>query len=131
MLKSELRCPTCRCHVLRCLDWLEANEWDLHRAEQADDEEGVVRDVHSGGVSKRAITHDLIHLISMNDSPAHEEEGEYMERDEVDDEDVPAPGGDHVEVGESAPSGPIHRAGLHCLDPQVIPEIFVNRGGWL
>lgn len=45
-----------------------------------------------------------------------------MERDEVDDEDVPAPGGDHVEVAERAPQRPVHRAGLDRLDPQVVRE---------
>ena len=45
-----------------------------------------------------------------------------MERDEVDDEDVSSPGGDHVEVSQCRPGSPVDRAGLHCFDPEVVGE---------
>ena len=43
-------------------------------------------------------------------APAHGEEHEDVEGNEVDDEDISTPGGDHVEVGEGCPGSEIHGA---------------------
>ena len=55
-------------------DGLEADEWDLHGAQQAEDEEGGVGRVEAGRVA------------------AHHHQREHVERDEVDDEHVATPG---------------------------------------
>ena len=64
---------TCRCHVFGRLNRLEADEGDLHGAEQAEDEEGVVGDVDAVG------------------EPVHQDEDEDVKWDQVDDEHVAAP----------------------------------------
>ena len=48
---------------------------------------------------------------------AADHEDEDMHGDEVDEEDVSAPRGDHVEVGHGAEGRPVDVASLHTLDP--------------
>ena len=74
--------------MLRSLHGLEADEGNLHRADETDDKEGVV--CHVDAVTKAV----------------HQQENKDMERDQIDDEDVATPGGNHVEVGEGAPGCP-------------------------
>ena len=63
--------------------------------------------------------------------PAGDHEDEYMEGDEVDEEDVAAPGGHHVEVGDAAEAGPVDVARLDALDPEVVGEEHAEDGDGL
>ena len=68
-----MRHLTCRGHVLRSFDGLETHEWDLHWAEETDDEESVVGDVDPLGVA------------------VHQQQNKDVEGDQVDDKDVASP----------------------------------------
>lgn len=57
----------------------------------------------------------------MREAPG-DDQHKNMEWDEIDEEDVAAPAGDHVEVRKCRASGPEHRSGLHRLDPEVVGE---------
>ena len=54
-----------------------------------------------------------------------------MEGNDVDEEDISAPGGDHVEVGQRAEGRPVHVARLHRLDPEVVGEQHTEDGNAL
>ena len=54
-----------------------------------------------------------------------------MEGNDVDEEDISAPGGDHVEVGQRAEGRPVHVARLHRLDPEVVGEQHAEDGNAL
>ena len=73
-------------------DRLESDEWDLHRAQQSEDEEGGVGRVQPGRVA------------------AHQHQREDVQRDQVDDEDVATPGGHLSRRGPSGASAG-HRGG--------------------
>ena len=110
--------------MLRCLNGLESNEGNLHGAEQANNEEGVVGHVNPLRIS------------------VHQQKDEHVEGDQVDDKDVAAPSGHlkrigrlirffkrsavtfshHVKVGEGSPCGPVDGASLDGLDPQEVGE---------
>ena len=90
--------------MLRGFDGLEPDEGDLHGAEEADDEEGVVGDI------------DPLRESS------HEEEHKHVEGDQIDDEDVASPCGHHVEVGHGRQGAPVHGPSLDSLDPEVVGE---------
>ena len=55
-------------------------------------------------------------------------EGEHVEGYEVDEKDVSAPGGDHVEIRQWAESRPVDRAGFDGLDPEVVGEEHAENG---
>mmetsp|Transcript_1944 Transcript_1944/g.6985 ORF Transcript_1944/g.6985 Transcript_1944/m.6985 type:complete len:339 (-) Transcript_1944:665-1681(-) len=71
-------------HVLGRLNGLEANEVDLHRHQRSHHVKRAVRDVDPVGVTSA------------------DDEGQHVKRDEVDDEHISSPGGNHIEVGERA-----------------------------
>lgn len=95
-----------RCwHVLARLDGLEAYEGNLHSENGAEDVEGGVGGVESGGESSDA------------------DEDEDVQRNEVDDKNIPAPRGNHVEVREGAQAAPHHTSRLHRLHPQEVRRL--------
>ena len=55
----------------------------------------------------------------------HDNKGEDVEGNEIDDEHVAAPGRNHVEVGQRAQRGPHHRARLQRFHPQEIRELKI------
>ena len=55
-------------------------------------------------------------------------EREHMEGYEVDEKDVSAPGGDHVEIRQWAEGRPVDRAGFDGLDPEVVGEEHAENG---
>ena len=60
--------------MLRCFDWLETDEWNLHGAEQSNDEERVVSDVDPLRIS------------------IHQQKYKHVQGDEIDNENVSSPG---------------------------------------
>ena len=58
----------------------------------------------------------IISKLPVRESAADHED-EDVHGDEVDEEDVSAPRGDHVEVGHGAEGRPVDVARLHALDP--------------
>ena len=60
--------------MLRCFDWLETDEWNLHGAEQSNDEERVVSDVDPLRIS------------------IHQQKHKHVQGDEIDNENVSSPG---------------------------------------
>jgi hypothetical protein len=93
----------CR-HVLATADGQEANEGDLHTCERT---ECIPRSV--ADVEPRAV-------------PAHADQDESVQRQQVGDEDVSTPGRDHVSVEQRSHCAPEHGAELDRLDPQVEGE---------
>ena len=90
--------------MLGSLHGLEPDEGDLHGEDGADDVDGGVGDVDP--VREAAADH----------------EDEDVHGDEVDEEHVAAPRGDHVEVGHGAEGRPVDVASLDALDPNVSLE---------
>jgi len=67
-------------HVLAGANRLESHEGDLHGEQQSEDIEGAVAGQQARGV------------------PTHDEQHKDVQGDQVDDEHVASPRGDHVEV---------------------------------
>lgn len=93
---------SCCGHVFTSSDGLEANKRHLHREDGAQTVEACVGHVEARGVA------------------SCEAEHEDMERYEVNDEDVAAPGRDHVKVGECTEHRPGNAAGAYRSQPQEV-----------
>ena len=106
-------------HVFRSLHWLEADEGDLHREDGADDVDGGVGDVDPVADYPYIVYRILSVLPSSLPvrEAAADHEDEDVHGDEVDEEHVAAPRGDHVEVGDGAEGRPVDVASLDALDP--------------
>ena len=60
--------------------------------------------------------------------PAANDQDKDVHGDQVDEEHVAAPGGNHVEVGYGAQGGPVDSSGLYGLDPEVVGEQHAENG---
>ena len=69
----------------------------------------------------------IIPKLPVRESAADHED-EDVHGDEVDEEDVSAPRGDHVEVGHGAEGCPVDVPGLDTLDPEVVGEQHAEDG---
>ena len=86
------------------LNMLEADEADLHPEQHSQHIGAVVGDIEPLRV------------------PPGDEQDEHVEREEVDDEDVASPGGDHVEVAERGGERPGEGPGVDGADEEVEGE---------
>lgn len=86
------------------LNMLEADEADLHPEQHSQHIGTVVGDIEPLRV------------------PPGDEQDEHVEREEVDDEDVASPGGDHVEVAERGGERPGEGPGVDCAHEEVEGE---------
>eukprot|EP00053_Salpingoeca_punica_P010929 m.97584 g.97584 ORF g.97584 m.97584 type:complete len:573 (+) comp15536_c0_seq2:800-2518(+) len=102
-----------RSHVLARVGGLEADKGDLHGEQRAKHVDG--REGHVDAVVEAA----------------HGHEGQDVQRNEVDQEDIATPGGDHVKVGHGADGRPAERAGLDSLDPEVVRVDHAEDGNGL
>lgn len=91
--------------MLRSSDGLEADEGNLHTQQKAQN-------------VKRGVTREEPIAKSV-----HDQKGENVEGNQVDDEDVSSPGTDHVEVGQSGHRGPEDGSSLDRFDPQEVREL--------
>lgn len=97
-------------HVFGGLNRLEADERDLHGEDGTESVDDRVGDV------------DLV------GEAAGDHEREHVKRNQVDEEHVATPRGDHVEVGERASGRPQHAAGLHRTNPQPVGQEHAENG---
>ena len=116
---SELDASRSYQHVLRSLHGLEPDEGDLHGEDGADDVDGGVGDVDPVADYPYIVYRILSVLPSSLPvrEAAADHEDEDVHGDEVDEEHIAAPRGDHVEVGHGAEGRPVDVAGLDALDP--------------
>mmetsp|Transcript_7267 Transcript_7267/g.21792 ORF Transcript_7267/g.21792 Transcript_7267/m.21792 type:complete len:496 (+) Transcript_7267:1567-3054(+) len=87
--------------VLRGLHGVEPDDWQDHREHRAVDDEH--------GVPSVELPVELV----------NDQQREGVDGDQVDDEGVPAPRGDHVEVREGGRHPPEHRSGVDGLEVKV------------
>lgn len=95
-----MRIHTESSHVVTAPDWQETNKGNLHTGKRAEAVPGGVRDVQPRAV------------------PSHTDENECVQREQVGDKDVSAPGGHHVTVKQSSQGSPSHGTQFQTLDPQ-------------
>lgn len=93
-----------RRHVLRTANGQETNEGNLHTRKRAECIPRSVADVEPGAVASHADQH------------------EGVQRQQVGDEDISTPCGDHVAVEQRGQRAPEHGTLLDSLDPQVEGE---------
>lgn len=96
---EETKCSKGK-HVLRRLHSSEADEADLHSQNRTENINGAIRDVHT-----------LREATS-------EEENQNVKRDDVDDENVTSPSGNHVKVRQSASNGPEDGTSANSARPE-------------
>src|SRR4051794_11398269 len=90
--------------MLTATDWQEAHKGDLHACQCAKRKPSCIADVQSRAVSP------------------HADQNEYVQRNQVRDEDIASPRRDHVSIEQSAEATPEGGSQLDSFNPQVEGE---------